>query len=135
MALSTVLSAAFFLLMGLGELWVGWYLPHAHARRAAPTDSDTPVTVFSSLRGRLWWRIAFTMAGLGFICFGITTLRYTRGQYVSVPATAPQIDQAIGILAIICICGSLAIGVAWALAQTAQQNSKRRTRRDDPSGQ
>jgi hypothetical protein len=122
MAPSTLLTAAFFLLMGLGAIWVGWYLPHVN--RGAPSG-DAPATALSSPRGRLLWRIVCTMAGLGFVGFGVTTLRYTQGRYVSVPATAPLIDQAIWTLTFICMGGSWVMGVVCLLVYQARQNQQR----------
>lgn len=121
---SPVFGAAFFLLMGLGVIWVGWYFPHLS--RSAPANDDARPPL-NSPRGRQVWRILFTLAGLGFIGFGLTVLRYSDGHYVSVPATAPLIDQVIFALSIVCMLGSFWTGVVWVLDYTAKQKSQGRS--------
>lgn len=114
--------------MGLGSVWFGWYLPRAS--RSAATEEDAPPTLLSSPRGRLLWRAFFTIMGLGWVGFGVIALRYTRGQYVSVPAAAPLLDQVIWIVSLVCLNGSFAMGVVWTLVETAQKQ-KRHARHED----
>lgn len=116
----TVLATSFFLFVGLLSVWLGMYVAHIE-RSVAPT-SEAPPTRRWPLAAIWLWRIAWTTAGLGWSCFSLTALRYTNGSFISVPATAPLVDQVIWIFGIVCVVGSLFLLLGWLAALSGQDS-------------
>lgn len=126
MPLST-LGAVFFFLMGLGSIWAGWYGAHIGVVAVPSLDGVDAHRVPASLAW--WWRIMWTVAGLGMGCFGLTTLRYSHGPYIDVPANAPFIDHLIWILGFVSIAGFFAVFL-FGLPVAVHFARERRTRHD-----
>jgi hypothetical protein len=111
--LSPAFEAIIFLLMGLSSIWLGVYL--VRSDQAIERATSRQVQLRKSLAERRLWLVAWVMMGIGWICFGITVPRYTRGQTVSVPPSAPLSDQLIWMLAFIGILGGFGVLFIWML--------------------
>lgn len=112
------------LFLGLYSVWAGLYVAHV-ARSAAPTSEAPPALHWS--RAAIWlWRIAWTTIGLGFGCFGLTALRDTHGIFISVPATAPLVDQVIWVFGIVCVLGGFFLFLVWLTVLSVQNRRESR---------
>lgn len=89
----SALGATFFLLLGLFSAWVGVYM--AHPGRSAVYDCDGQLQRRTSPTEMRLWLIAWMTMGLGWVCLGVTILRYANGHNVSVPTSAPLIYHLI----------------------------------------
>jgi hypothetical protein len=73
-----------FVLLGLGGVGIGIAIGQLRELRS-------PAVM------RLWL-IGWAMGGLALVCLGVITVRYAKGLYVSVPASAPLIDRVLWVL-------------------------------------
>jgi hypothetical protein len=84
----------------LGALWPERFpVPHY--------VDDPPQPVTPAEQGL--WNIGWVVMGLGVFCLGMTTLRYSRGQFIVVPASAPLVDHIIWGLFFVCFLGGFAV--------------------------
>jgi hypothetical protein len=98
MALSTFVGL-FLLAWGCGLLWAGVHVLEAQRREWRRFGAQPPGR---RARVRLYTRLAaFTLVGLGLVCFGVTVLRYASGFYVAIPVRGPLVDRAISIAGIV----------------------------------
>jgi hypothetical protein len=107
------------LLVGLVSVWLGIF--GAHANRTAASSRDEHLHQrWSPAEVRLWL-IGWAMGGLGFVCLGVSTLRYAKGPYVSVPASAPVIDKVVWVLAQVGAAGCFVTLFAWMMLRPRQE--------------
>lgn len=115
----SVLGGIFIMLLGLGVAWFGFLL-----FRARPRQVNLALARF--------YLIGWAMVGLGFVCFGVTVLRHVKGSYVSLPASAPLIDQAIWVLSVVCFFGGFALSYALAMLQVIREKRAHRGNAGEP---
>lgn len=126
----SVVGGLFFLLAGLSVAWMGVYMGHP-SRSALYSRHGQLLRRWSPIERQLW-RIAWTTMGVGFVCLGVTVLRYAKGPYVVVPVSAPLIDHVIWGLVSICMVGGFAmLLVCMAVSQTAEEKRARREHADE----
>jgi hypothetical protein len=89
----SVLAGIFFLLMGLEAAWIGVY--RVRFDRFPPRGCGVDPRLAMSPVEMGLWLIAWTTMALGLVCLGVAVLRYAKGTFVSVPASAPLINQII----------------------------------------
>jgi hypothetical protein len=112
-------EAFFFMLIGLGSAWAG--ISRVRANRSPVPDGDEQVRRPMSLTEIWLWLTASVIGGVGLLLLGLTTLRYAKGQYIVVPASAPLIDRVMWILAIVFMCGNFALLYALAWVRRAHE--------------
>jgi hypothetical protein len=124
-----VLGGIFFMFIGLISACLGVIFAQANRRTIRVADPPSRRS-FTHADPRLHLAI-WIVSGLGWVGFGVTVMRHSRGSYVEVPASAPLIDQLIYIASLVCITGAF-----FALAAVTLTNPNRpRLSRRRPSDQ
>ena len=95
--------------MGLGVIRLGFFAVGRHR----------PPWPLSMLR---LWLIGWAMGGMAFVCLGVTSLRYAKGDYVSLPTSAPFIYKVLWVLVPVGMIGFFVALLTW---MGLQQNQKR----------
>jgi len=111
--------------MGVGGMWVGWRGARGGLAIVEEPDGDPARRWWTPTEAWLW-RIAFGMAGAGWVGFGLTVMRHSHGPYVDVPASAPRIDQVIWIVSLTCLFSGFAILYTWAMLRSSKKKRSRR---------
>jgi hypothetical protein len=118
-----------FMFAALVCAWLGVFYPRAN-RPMIRAAGPHPRRLLTRTEARLWLATWIVIA-LGWVGFGVTVLRHSRGPYIDVPASAPFTDQLIYIASLLCITAGFFALAAWMLTNP---DRPRLSRRRHPNG-
>ncbi len=117
-----------FMLSMISTVWIAQRVARPE-RSVVWSEDASPQRPISPTEKRLWL-VGWAISGLASFGLAVTEWKYTKGQYVSVPASASLIDQIIWSASLVGIIG---VFVAICL-YSARQVPENRSRRGDSSG-
>jgi len=110
---SSTRGGIFFIVMGAGCVLL---VVMARSIRPPKRQDMPPETLRRRWRLILtFWSIAWLLMGLGWVCFGVSILRYAVGSFVVVPPSAPLFDRIVYDLGFVGVFGGLIMLYIWTL--------------------